>query len=127
MLRFSGMLTLTPKPKKAPCAKAGANHVRAYFLLIEYHPAIDQQRLTGHIIGIRAGEIRDAGGDIFWLRQAAEGDAFGEFGSPVAQRFTRRFGYLTIDLGPHRRFHNPRAVAVNGNTQRRQVAGSGLR
>ncbi|WP_218564447.1 hypothetical protein, partial [Klebsiella quasipneumoniae] len=41
MLRFAGMLTL--KPKKSPCAKAGASHVRAYFLLVKYHPAVDQQ------------------------------------------------------------------------------------
>jgi hypothetical protein len=28
--------------KKSPCAKAGASHVRA-FLLVKYHPAVDQQ------------------------------------------------------------------------------------
>lgn len=53
--------------KKSPGGEAGANHVRAYLLLVKYHAAIDQQRLAGHIVGVWTGEIRDAGRDVFRL------------------------------------------------------------
>ena len=42
MLRFSGMLTLTPKPKKAPARKQG-QAMSELFLLVKHHPAVDQQ------------------------------------------------------------------------------------
>ena len=42
MLRFPGMLTLTPKPKKAPARKQG-QAMSELFLLVKHHPAVDQQ------------------------------------------------------------------------------------
>jgi hypothetical protein len=86
--------------KKSPGAEAGANHVRAYLLLAKYHAAIDQQRLAGHIVGVRTGEIRDAGRDVFRLGKPPKGNAFGELLGSVAQRFTRRFGNLTVNFRP---------------------------
>ncbi len=43
MLRFPGMLTLTLKPKKAPARKQGQAMSELIFLLVKYHPAVDQQ------------------------------------------------------------------------------------
>lgn len=42
MLRFPGMLTLTNQ-KKAPARKQGQAMSELIFLLVKYHPAVDQQ------------------------------------------------------------------------------------
>ena len=94
--------------------------------LVEHHPTINQQRLTGHVVGIRPGEVRDAGGHVFRFGQTAKRDAFGKGFRPVAKRFTRRLGDLTVDFRPHRRFDDPRAVGVNGDPQRREIPRGGL-
>jgi hypothetical protein len=44
----------------------------------------------------------------------------------VAERFTRRLGDLTVDLRPHRRFDDARAVGVNGDPQRSKIPRGGL-
>ena len=95
--------------------------------LTEDHTAIDQQRLTGHIVRIRPSQERDTGGDIFRLRKATKGNAFGKLSGAVSRRLARSGRNLTVDLIPHRRFHNTGAVSVYRNAQRRQIARGGLR
>ena len=72
-----------------------------YLLLTEYHTAIDQQRLTGHIVGVRTGQIRDAGRDVFRFGKTTEGNAFLQIPRVPAQRFARCFGNLTVNFRPH--------------------------
>ena len=55
--------------------------------LVEHHPTINQQRLTGHVVGIRPGEVRDAGGHVFPYGREPKRDTFGEGFIAVARRF----------------------------------------
>jgi hypothetical protein len=79
------------------------------------NPAIDQDRLTGNIVGIRAGQIRDQARHIVRRFRTAERNPFNIFFIGLTDRRTGNFGKALIDFGPHAGPHNPRTVGVHGD------------
>ena len=49
------------------------------YMSAEHQATIDQRRLAGHVVGVRAGQVGDEGRDVFWGFSPAQGNPVNKF------------------------------------------------
>lgn len=74
--------------------------------------AVDEDRLTGNVVRVRAGEIGDQACHVVRGFGTAQRDAFHVFLVGFTYRRAGDLGETLVDLGPHAGTDNPRTVGV---------------
>ncbi|MCO5578388.1 hypothetical protein L7F22_032229 [Adiantum nelumboides] len=110
-------LTAVPGRPRGPAPGGPSDHD---------HPAVDHDGLAGHVVGVRAGEVGDEGGDVVGGLHPAQRDTGRVLLQRLALPRAAAGAHLLVDQVPHVGADDPRAVRVHGDPVRRQLLGRGL-